>query len=267
MNYERNVSMEKQEQEINLQEIFFLLLSKFKFILLLTVLFGGALFCYSKFWLPVQYTSSISIYVKNSSADTINNTATSSDLTAAQKLATTYIVILDNDVVYDEVSKMLLESYGSAQLKRFFNIEKDANGNEYITASQIRKLVKASPLNNTEVIQITAVTRDPGLSAAICNFMAAEAKTVLIDVTKAGSVESIGKAKQPTGPSGPSVKRYTLIGAVIGFVIACAFVIIRKLLDNRIRTTEDIKQRFQIPVLGEIPDLEMSDKEGSKYEY
>ena len=257
--------MENQEQEINLAELFYLLLSRIKFIILLTVLGAAVLFCYAKFWLPVQYTSAVSIYVKNSEIKT--DTTTASDLTAAKSLASTYIVILDDDVVYDKVSAMLLDDYGADQLKQFFSISKDKEGNDYISADQIRRLVTAKALNNTEVIQISAVSRDPGLSAAICNDIASFAKDLLKDVTKAGSVETIGQAKQPTGPSGPSVKRYSIIGALIGFVIAAAIVIIGKLLDNRIRTAEDIRQAFSIPVLGEIPDLEMDDKEASRYEY
>lgn len=257
--------MENQEQEINLAELFYLLLSRIKFIILLTVLGAAVLFCYAKFWLPVQYTSAVSIYVKNSEIKT--DTTTASDLSAAKSLASTYIVILDDDVVYDKVSAMLLDEYGADQLKQFFSISKDKEGNDYISAGQIRRLVTAKALNNTEVIQISAVTRDPGLSAAICNDIASFAKDLLKDVTKAGSVETIGQAKQPTGPSGPSVKRYSIIGALIGFVIAATIVIIGKLLDNRIRTAEDIRQAFSIPVLGEIPDLEMDDKEASRYEY
>ena len=259
--------MEKQEQEINLAEIFFLLLSRIKFIIILTVLGGGALFCYAKFWLPVQYTSSVSIYVKNNDEAGVQGGVTASDLTAAKSLASTYIVILDDDVMYDKVSEMLLLAYGADQMKNFFTIKKDDNGKEYIPASQIRSKVSASAVNNTEVVKISAVTTDPQLSADICNDIAEYAKTLLIQVTHAGSVETIGSAKVPTSASGPSVKRYTVIGALIGMVIAVAVVIIGKLLDNCINSAEDIKQKFGIPVLGEIPDLDIDNKEASKYEY
>lgn len=259
--------MENQEQEINLVEIFFLLLSRIKFIIILTVIAGGALFCYAKFWLPLQYSSSISIYVKNSAEVNQGGTTTASDLSAAKSLASTYIVILDDDVVYDRVSEMLLEAYGVDQMKTFFGIRKDEKGNDYIPASQIRSLVSASAINNTEVIQIKATSRDPQLSADICNDIGIIAKDLLIQVTKAGSVETIGTAKVPTGASGPSVKKYTVIGALMGFVLAVAIVIISKLLDNCISTSEDIKNKFGIAVLGEIPDLEMDEKEASKYEY
>ncbi len=257
--------MEKQEQEINLGEIFFLLLSRIKFIILLTVIGGGALFAYAKFWLPLQYSSSISIYVKNSAE--ASDTATASDLNAAKSLASTYIVILDDDVVYDKVSEMLLTAYGSDQLKTFFTIKKDEAGKEYIPASQLRKLVSASAVNNTEVIEIKAVTRDPQLSADICNDIATYGKDLLKRVTRAGSVEIIGNAKVPTSASGPSMRRYTIIGAFIGFVIAVVIVILMKMFDTAIRSGEDIKNRFNIPVLGEIPDLEMDQKEASRYEY
>ena len=258
--------MENQEQEINLAEIFFLLLSKIKFIILLTLIGGGIMFAYAKFWLPLQYSSAVSIYVKNSAA-TDKEATTASDLTAAKSLASTYIVILDDDAMYDEVSEMLLTAYGSEQMKAFFTIRKDENGKEYIPASQIRKMVTASTINNTEVIQIKATTKDPLLSADICNDIAQYAKTLLTKVTHAGYVETIGQAKVPTAASGPNIKRYTIIGAFIGFILAAAIVIIMKLLDNRINNAEEIKTRFSIPVLGEIPDLEMGDKEASKYEY
>ena len=258
--------MENQEQEINLAEIFFLLLSKIKFIILLTLVGAGLLFAYSKFWLPLQYSSTVSIYVKNSS-EMDKESFTASDLSAAKSLASTYIVILDDDVMYDKVSDMLLNVYGSDQLKTFFTIKKDENGREYIPASQIRSKVSASTINNTEVIQIKATTKDPLLSADICNDIAHYAKELLTQVTHAGYVETIGQAKVPTTASGPSVKRYTIIGALVGFVLAAAIVIIVKLLDTRINSAEEIKNRFSIPVLGEIPDLEMDDKEASKYEY
>lgn len=258
--------MENQEQEINLAEIFFLLLSKIKFIIIITLLGAAGLFAYAKFWLPLQYSSSVSIYVKNSDADERQPT-TASDLTAAKSLASTYIVIIDDDVMYDKVSEMLLTAYGADQMKPFFTINKDESGREYIPASQIRSLVTSSTINNTEVIQIKATTKDPQLSADICNDIAIYAKELLMQVTHAGYVETIGEAKVPTAASGPSVKRYTIIGALIGFVIAVAIVIIMKLLDNRISSAEDIRNKFSIPVLGEIPDLEMDNKEASKYEY
>lgn len=258
--------MDNKEQEIDLKEIVFLLLSNIKFIIVLSALFAVMLFCYAKFWLPVQYTSSVSIYVKNSSENN-SQTATASDLSAAKSLASTYIVILDDDVVYEKVSEKLLETYHSDQMSRFFTVKKDESGKEYIPSSQIRSKVKAAAINNTEVIKLTAVTKDPQLSADICNIISDFAKELLIQVTKAGSVESIGSAKVPTSPSGPDVKKYAIIGVLLGAVIAIAIIIIRKLLDNCINSAEEIKQKFGIPVLGEIPDLEIDEKEGNRYEY
>ena len=106
--------MEKNEEtEIDLLEILYLLLGKLPFIILLTVLgvFGG--FAIAKLMLPVKYTSDVSIYVNNSIMGTTDYTekASTQDIMASKQLATTYIVILDNDEVYDEVSNRLLEEH------------------------------------------------------------------------------------------------------------------------------------------------------------
>lgn len=259
--------MNKQEQEISLKDLLSLLLSKIKFIILITVLGMLAAFLYAELVLPVQYTSSVSIYVKNSSDDQdANGASTIGDLNAAKSLAGTYIVILGDDVVYDQVSDMLLEDYEADDLKKFFTVKED-DGEYSIPAGQIKKLVSITAVNETEVIKIQATTRSPQLSADICTYIADIAPELLTRVTKAGSVESIGKAKVPENPSSPNVRNITLIGGAIGLLLSAAAVIIANLLDNRVSSADEIRQRYSIPVLAEIPDLEMDPKEASKYEY
>lgn len=258
--------MNKQDQEITLKDILSLLLSKIKFIILITVLGMLAAFLYAELVLPVQYTSSVSIYVKNSSGDDANGASTLGDLNAAKSLAGTYIVILGDDVVYDQVSEMLLEDYEAEDLKKFFTVVEE-DGETYIPAQQLKKAVSISSVNETEVIKIQATTRSPQLSADICTYIADIAPDILTRVTKAGSVESIGSAKIPKNPSSPNVRNITLIGGVIGLILSAVLVIIASLLDNRVSSADEIRQRYSIPVLAEIPDLEMDPKEASKYEY
>lgn len=258
--------MDKQEQEINLSDIFYLLLSKLHFIILLAVIGGLAGFAVAKLFLPVKYSSSISIYVSNASdgaAVPADGKATSADLYAAQTLAGTYIVILEDDIVYDEVSDLLLQDYDTKDLEKVFTISYH-NGEASISAGQIKSLVSISSVNETEVISISATTENPQLSADICTYIAKViAPDLLIRTTHAGSVEPIGSAKVPTGPSSPDVKKITMIGLLLGMVIAVAIVVISDLIDNRIKFADDFKKKFDsIPVLTEIPDMSDNDKGG-----
>jgi capsular polysaccharide biosynthesis protein len=45
------------KEEIDLKEIFLLLLSKLWLILIVTIVGGAAAFCYSKFCMPLKYSS------------------------------------------------------------------------------------------------------------------------------------------------------------------------------------------------------------------
>ena len=122
-------------------------------------------------------------------------------------------------------------------------------------------------VNDTEVIQIEATTESAQISSDICTYIASIAPDLLKKTTNAGSVETIGYAKVPEEPSSPNVRNITIIGALLGLVISVAIVVISNLLDNCVSTAEDIRNRWSIPVLAEIPDLEMDEKEASRYEY
>lgn len=261
--------MENKEQEVNLSEIFYLLLSKLHFIILLAIIGAVGGFSVAKLLMPVKYSSSISIYVTNSDKNVVNQsggTITSADLAASQALASTYIVILEDDIVYEEVSELLLRDYEESDLRKIFSISyKD--GEPSISAGQIKDLVSISSVNNTEVISIAATTENPQLSADICTYIASIAPELLTRVTNAGSVESIGTAKVPSAPSSPNVKKITVLGILLGFIIAVGVIVISYLVDNRIKLSDDFKRRIEnIPVLAEIPSMSESDKGGNGYE-
>lgn len=259
-----------QEMEINLADLFYLLLSKLHYIILLAVIgfLGG--FAIAKFVLPVKYSSDVSLYVN--SAATLEQQmerqgiANGSDISTAKQLASTYIVILKNDEVYEEVSKRLLEEYHVEDLQKMFSVD-FTDGDPSISPGQIRSLVNITTVDNTEVIKVSCTSLNPQISADICTYISEIAPSVLIRTTKAGSVEPIGHAKVAKSPSSPNIKRTAIIGAMLGIVLAVGVIVIADLLDTRINVADDIKKRFKdIPILAEIPDL-YDTKGGAKYNY
>ena len=51
----------------------------------------------------------------------------------------------------------------------------------------------------------------------------------------------------------PSLYRFLAIGALAGIVLACAFVTLRMLTDNTMKTDDDIERYLQLPVLAAVP--------------
>ena len=74
-----------------------------------------------------------------------------------------------------------------------------------MTARELSGVISMQSVNQTEVLQISAETVSPELSAEICNTLAEVAPSVLQRVVKAGSVEVIGSAKAPQNASSPNV--------------------------------------------------------------
>lgn len=254
-----------EEKEISIQEILGIMLAHIKLIIFLTVLMGAAAYSYAKFVMPEQFTSSIKIYVTNGRNTGDNTAITAQDQQAARSLANTYIVILDDASVYEAISDKLIEDFKMEDLKKFFTTRIDESGKEYIPNSQIKRLINISAVNNTEVLQVVVTSEVPKFSAKICEYISDLAPELIMRTTKAGSVETVSPPKVPTGPSGPNVKRYAMLGMIAGFAIAVGISILASFMDNTVKGGEDIKDRFGIPVLAEIPDIFMDEKGGNKY--
>ncbi len=190
---------------------------------------------WTQFLVTPLYTSQIQLYCTNSSQASQSGSISSSDITAARNLVNTYTVILESDEVLDRVAAAL------------------GNG---LTTESIRKAVTLSSVGDTTVLQITATTEDPQLSADICTQIARVAPEALIRIMKVGSVETIGTAKVATSPSGPSYPRNLAAGGLIGLAIVILLILVVYLCDNTVRGEEDVQKLLpDVPVLGEIPSF------------
>ncbi len=196
--------------------------------------------CGVKLILTPQYRSEVSLYVTHT--DSANNLNVN-DINASQKLIDTYIVILQQDEVMAQVANEVALTMPC-------------------TYNQVTKSDFHVRPGNTWVLQVEAETDDPELSAAICNAVAKVAPEVLTEVVGAGTAKAIGTAKAATTPSSPNVWMNSAVGGVIGLVLSIVILLLRSLLDNTIKSEEDLKERYDVPILGEIPDLYDAKRKG-----
>lgn len=251
-------------KEIDIQEILGILLARIKLIIVVTILAGAAGYSYAKFVLPQQYTASIKIIVTNVTNGFSDDAELSGHNQAtARSLASTYIVILDDTSVYEAISDELIAHYDEDDLKNYFTVLMDDSGREYIPPSQIRRLISFSEVNNTEVLQVTVTSEVPSFSAAICNYISELAPDIIKRTMKVGAVETVSPAQEPSAPSGPNIMRYLMMGLMAGFAASVGVVLLISFFDNTIKSGEDIKARFDVPVLAEIPDIFIDERGGS----
>lgn len=190
---------------------------------------------WTRFLVTPLYTSYIQLYCTNSTQNSQSGSISSSDITAARNLVDTYAVILKSDEVLDPVAEAL------------------GNG---LTAADIRRSITLSAVDDTAVMQITATTSNPQLSADICTQVAQVAPDALKRIMHVGSAETIGTAKVASSPSSPNYSRNVLFGGICGLVIVLLLLLVLHMRDNTVRGEKDLKELLpDVPVLGEIPSF------------
>ncbi|WP_165872887.1 polysaccharide biosynthesis tyrosine autokinase [Nocardioides jejuensis] len=127
-------------------------------------------------------------------------------------------------------------------------------------AGLVGQISVAQP-EDTVLLKITARASTPKLAQQIAD---AWVRSLANEVTKIEAPDGklkdgtprvipVEQAALPTSPISPNTSRNTLLGGALGLVLALAYSAIRSNLDKRLRFATDVQERFQVPVVGEIP--------------
>ncbi|MDD3228840.1 MAG: Wzz/FepE/Etk N-terminal domain-containing protein [Oscillospiraceae bacterium] len=229
--------------EINLTQIFKALWHRLWAIILAAVIAGGALFSYAAFFVTPLYEAQALLYVNNSSFSlgSTSFSISSSELTAAQSLVDTYIVILKTRTTLNEV------------------IEKAGVDYSY---EELSEMIASEPVNNTEVFSIKVTSDSPQEAESIANTIAEILPNKIADIVDGSSVRVVDYAVVPAEKASPNITLFTAIGVLIGIVLACMLIIIREMMDTQIHSEDYLIQTYKLPVLAVIPDLFDSNSAG-----
>ena len=232
-------SVEKTNREyytIDLMHIVKTLWKRAWAIVLSGIICAAIGFSLASFVISPKYSSSIMLYVNNSSLS-IGSTSfsiSSSELTAAQSLAKTYTVILKNRTSLNQV------------------IEK--SGVSY-TYEQLDKMITAATVNDTEVLRITVMSEDPYEAAKIVNCIAEVLPARIAEIIEGASMEVVDSGVANTKKIEPSITKYTAIGLALGVFVSVVIFALFALLDNTIHDEEYILRNYNYPILAKIPYL------------
>ena len=70
------------------------------------------------------------------------------------------------------------------------------------------------------------------------------------------TIEQIEKATTPAQPVRPQRSIYTILGGVVGLVLAIGMIFFIEYLDDTLKTPQDVQQALDIPVLGYITNMQ-----------
>lgn len=231
--------MEKSTNEsysIDLSHIFKVVWQRIWVVVIVSVLLAIIGFSIAAFAITPTYSSSIMLYVNNSSFNVgdIGFSISSSELTAAQSLAKTYTVLLKNRTTLERLIDEIDVDY---------------------TWEDIYDMIDSGPVNETEVMRVTVTCENPYEAELIANGIAKVLPQRVAEIVEGATMEVVDSAIANTEKVAPSITAFTVVGFVVGALLAIVVLVLIALMDNTIHDDEYIINTYNYPILAKVPNL------------
>ena len=223
---ENQVTNNNDEIEIDLGEIFHLILSRLGVIILSGIILGVISIIGTMLFITPQYESTTKIMVLNKQD---SNTLTSADMQTSTQLTKDYAELIKSRTVLEGVIAQL---------------------NLNITYQQLLGKLTVDTSTDSRIVTIIVSDEDPYTASEMASDMAAEHIQSVMDIEAVNVVDS---ANIPSEKASPSLAKNGVIGGLLGVIIAMAIVIIIYLTNDTIKVEEDVERYLGLSVLGSIP--------------
>lgn len=215
--------------EIDLWDLFLALKEKF-LVILAAGLLAGCLGCaLTAFAMPSVYTSASSILVITKET----TLASLADLQMGSQLTNDYEVMITSRPVLEAV----IENLGLDM--------------EY---KELREDIAINNPADTRILEISVESPSPELSRSIVNELTRIASGFIGDKMEVVPPKVIEEGELPIDRTRPVMWKNALIGLLIGVLLSAGTVSAMTVMDDTIKTEDDIERYLGIPTLASVPD-------------
>lgn len=223
-----------------------------------------------------QYTATIAILFRNPGLDQAilgHGNILFPPIDADQEAATN-LRLVDLDTVDRLVGGQLGLSQGDVRGK--INVQAQGNSNIVTVSATDHNARRAAQIANVFGAQFIAFRRDadrakinqavtlveqrinelpPGGGGDIRRSLLENRLTALQTLSdlQTGNAEVVQPADVPTSPSSPKIVRNTVIGGLVGVLLAFALALILDRVDRRVREPDELEDIFDLPIVGYVP--------------
>lgn len=219
--------IKNEEMEIDLIALFHELWRHILIIILCFIvgLLGSGLV--TKLLITPLYQSSAMIYILG------NSTSVSGiNLQLSKQLTVDYTILATSRPVVNEAIAAL--------------------GQDYTYGNIVGKTTVENP-SGSSILKITVTSADPQEAADIANALADATSNSVATVMNMDKPTTMEEASVPSSPVSPNLLKNAAMGGIAGGLLACAVIVIRFLLDDTIKTEEDIRKYLDLNTLASIP--------------
>lgn len=216
-----------QAKELDLLQLLRECLRRWYLILLAAVFFGGAAFAYFTYMVKPTYESTAVLYIYSKETTLTSLT----DLQIGSVLTEDYIVIVKSRPVMQQVVNNL---------------------NLPVSYKTLAGLIELKNPEDTRVLRITATYTDPETAKKIADEVASVAAEYISDIMEMAPPKFIETGEVPTFKSAPATVTYSVLAAVLGAMLVCGILAVRLVLDDTVKSSEDVQKYLGLPVLASV---------------
>lgn len=225
---ENNKFYEDDELKIDLKELFYTIKKNIVAIALAGIIGGAAALLFTKLFITPMYTAENSMLVLAT-----EKVVSASDLTLGNQLTNDYDVLITSRPVLDSVIKELgLDT----------------------TYTKLKKKITITKPNDARILVLEVENADPQLAYDIVRAVADEAAEFIAEMMEVKKPKIIDYGIVPTQKTSPSTATNTIIGAFMGVVLVGGFLVLQTILDDTIKSEEDIEKYLGLSTLSSVPD-------------
>lgn len=222
---------DNEEMEIDLLELLMVMKKHLAAILMAGIVGLVIMFAYTSFLVAPLYSASSMMYVMPDNSNSMNS-STLSDMQVGQQLTSDYSSMIKSRSFMEDVIKKL---------------------NLTIDYQQLLEKVEVTNPTSSRILQVTVNDPNPQTAADIANEVASVAESKLKEITGMQAIKIYEEAAMPDRPSSPSLKKNCALGLLAGLVLAMAVITILYLLDDTIKTEDDIEKYLGMTTLAVLP--------------
>ena len=218
------------EVQIDLSELFKLIRKHLKSIVIFMLIGAILVGAYTTFMVDKKYSSQGTILLK---AEVIDGAIDNNQLNSNESMVANYIELLQGNNIQDKVAK---------------NLD--------ISSGLVSSALQVSNTEDTQIIEISATTTDPGLSKRIVDETINVFTETVKEILDVSNIIMVDNAEINTAPVSPNIQKNMVLGAVAGIVISLGYISLTYLLDSKIKNADVAEQVLNLPVLGMVPYFE-----------
>lgn len=226
-------TVQDNQVEIDLLDLLGFYISRIHLFIIAVIIGSVVAGLFTHYCMPDKFTASSRMYMVSASSDSVVNL---SDLNIGTSLSNDYVVLMKSRPVIEEVIDKLHLSYSYEQLA---------------------KMISLTVENGTRIIRISVTSTDPAEAMNIANQMAKTTKVQLPKVMESPSPSIVEEAVLPMQKSSPSLRKNVLIGAMLMVVLVAGVLTLIYLMDDTIKTSEDVERMFSVMPLSVVPNVQI----------